>query len=518
MADLESEEPRPRIDEPYVDAAYDRYIENLEKPVSDLSDDDVMKDVLDSFLASKGEASQSLSLPTPEKRLNLYKTLSLGSPTSEGALNFGSQSWYNDPEQGYTLLAPPMNYEEFLKRRYGLDLVDLMAGPPEPRPKDKSKLPAVIDAASVASQLARTQADEPRPKGKGEVFRGIGSLMRRRMFPIIQAAQMGWEALPEDKKKEVQDFLSRPAHELVGMDKPGIEYFKDLIGIEDGEPEPRPKAAGGIRSLSEQPLTGAQRGELLNLYETKTLKSKPRNAVNDLVRNDYWPERLRSEGIEFLEGRAKTQARRRQQSSEVQDYLARRKPGHALAQFEARKTQEAREEAKRSRLAALRRRGEELQRLDKEGFWNKKSVDEIASLVESIETFGVSYVSEAVARATMEAVPRALKKEGWTVRHASKGRDKRRSSRYIVSPDGKFEVRLSNHYLPDTPEREYMRSQTGGPRWDEDIVVSGRESPSSILEEIKELYAESVDEEGTIERKAAGGMVDRPLYDSARII
>ena len=302
------------------------------------------------------------------------------------------------------------------------------------------------------------------------------------------------------------------------MDKPGIEYFKDLIGIEAGEPEPRPKAAGGIRSLSEQPLTGAQRGELLNLYETKTLKSKPRNAVNDLVRNDYWPERLRSEGIEFLEGRAKTQARRRQQSSEVQDYLARRKPGHALAQFEARKTQEAREEAKRSRLAALRRRGEELQRLDKEGFWNKKSVDEIASLVESIETFGVSYVSEAVARATMEAVPRALKKEGWTVRHASKGRDKRRSSRYIVSPDGKFEVRLSNHYLPDTPEREYMRSQTGGPRWDEDIVVSGRESPSSILEEIKELYAESVDEEGTIERKAAGGMVDRPLYDSARII
>ena len=63
-----------------------------------------------------------------------------------------------------------------------------------------------------------------------------------------------------------------------------------------------------------------------------------------------------------------------------------------------------------------------------------------------------------------------------------------------------------------------MRSQTGGPRGDEDIVVSGRESPSSILEEIKELYAESVDEEGTIERKAAGGMVDRPLYDSARII
>ena len=38
-----------------VDAAYDRYIKNLEKSVSDLSDDEVMKDVLDSFFASKGE-------------------------------------------------------------------------------------------------------------------------------------------------------------------------------------------------------------------------------------------------------------------------------------------------------------------------------------------------------------------------------------------------------------------------------------------------------------------------------
>lgn len=57
-----------------VDAAYDRYIKNLEKSVSDLSDDEVMKDVLDSFFASKGEDPQSLFLPTPENRLKLYKT------------------------------------------------------------------------------------------------------------------------------------------------------------------------------------------------------------------------------------------------------------------------------------------------------------------------------------------------------------------------------------------------------------------------------------------------------------
>ena len=125
---------------------------------------------------------------------------------------------------------------------------------PEPRPPDQSNLPALIDAASAASQLARTQTDEPRPKGKGEIFRGIGSLMRRRMFPLIQAAQMGWDALPEDKKKEVQDFLSRPAHELVGMEKPGIEYFKDLLGIsEEDLPQSTMRAAGEVNPNPDEP-------------------------------------------------------------------------------------------------------------------------------------------------------------------------------------------------------------------------------------------------------------------------
>ena len=118
-----------------MDAAYDRYLGNLEKSASDLSDDSVMQDVLDSFLASKGADPQSLSLPTPEKRLDLYRTLDLEPPPpGEGALTSGSQSWYKDRN----LLAPPMTYEEFLKRRYGLDVVDLYAGSTEPRPKRKA--------------------------------------------------------------------------------------------------------------------------------------------------------------------------------------------------------------------------------------------------------------------------------------------------------------------------------------------------------------------------------------------
>ena len=373
-----------------VDTAYDEYIGNLEKSTSDLSDDNVMKDVLDSFLASRGEDPQSLSLPTPEKRLGLYKTLALKPPPpSEGTLTLGSRSWYNDPEEGYNLLAPPMTYEEFLKRRYGLDLVDLFAGPPEPRttPPDQPNLPVVTDdnwgqglvtpemqrqnpvwrflqdtypgqhtktglveytiddeaaislvptspktlkidslralekntgAGTRALNLLSQQADkhgvsleglihkfeeeglskadllkfyqkagwelrypdkvrrslsegkaiedirveviraprppdqpnlpallgppeEPgkKPSSKGRMVRGIGSLMRRRIFPLIQAAQMGYDLLPEDKKfaGDNIDYLKETKpHELFGMDTSGLDYFRDLLGMKQSEP------------------------------------------------------------------------------------------------------------------------------------------------------------------------------------------------------------------------------------------------------------------------------------------
>ena len=392
-----------------VDTAYDEYIGNLEKSTSDLSDDNVMKDVLDSFLASRGEDPQSLSLPTPEKRLGLYKTLALKPPPpSEGTLTLGSRSWYNDPEEGYNLLAPPMTYEEFLKRRYGLDLVDLFAGPPEPRttPPDQPNLPVVTDdnwgqglvtpemqrqnpvwrflqdtypgqhtktglveytiddeaaislvptspktlkidslralekntgAGTRALNLLSQQADkhgvsleglihkfeeeglskadllkfyqkagwelrypdkvrrslsegkaiedirveviraprppdqpnlpallgppeEPgkKPSSKGRMVRGIGSLMRRRIFPLIQAAQMGFDLLPEDKKfaGDFIDYLKETkTHELFGMDKSGLDYFRDLLGMKQSEPE------GGITSLSMDEASRMARAE-----------------------------------------------------------------------------------------------------------------------------------------------------------------------------------------------------------------------------------------------------------------
>ena len=75
----------------------------------------------------------------------------------------------------------------------------------EPRTTDKSKLPAVIDAASVASQLARTQADDPRPKG---LRGGLGSLKRA---PWMALAQMTWENLTP-KQREVAEQYGKEAY------------------------------------------------------------------------------------------------------------------------------------------------------------------------------------------------------------------------------------------------------------------------------------------------------------------
>jgi hypothetical protein len=131
---------------------------------------------------------------------------------------------------------------------------------PEPRPKDSSNLPALI-----AKTAALSLPDEPPPKGqtgKGQLFRGVGALMRRRIFPLIQAAQLGYgHLLSPEQKAEVQDFLASPAHEFVGMDKPGIEYFKDLFGMSEDSTgltaTPASEAASALDGLETLPEINA---------------------------------------------------------------------------------------------------------------------------------------------------------------------------------------------------------------------------------------------------------------------
>ena len=132
----------------------------------------------------------------------------------------------------------------------------------EPRPTDKSKLPAVIDAASVASQLARTQADDPRPKG---LRRGLGSLKRA---PWMALAQMTWENLTP-KQREVAKQYGKDAYGSfedawkaasawsernrfpTGVEG-GLQWVMDRLGFSDPEGASRLKAFQELADLQRQ--------------------------------------------------------------------------------------------------------------------------------------------------------------------------------------------------------------------------------------------------------------------------
>ena len=141
-----------------------------------------------------------------------------------------------DPLQIYKEGIEDGRHRAHAARELGIEKVPVLTWdiPDEPRPPDQPNLPALLGPPEEPGK---------KPSSKGGIFRGIGSLMRRRIFPLIQAAQASWGALSPEAKAEVEAFLKRPAHELVGMEKPGIEYFKEWLDIspEDlGETIPSP--------------------------------------------------------------------------------------------------------------------------------------------------------------------------------------------------------------------------------------------------------------------------------------
>jgi len=120
-----------------------------------------------------------------------------------------------------------------------------------------------------------------------------------------------------------------------------------------------------------------------------------------------------------------------------------------------------------------------------QGLWSKTFEKEVERAAGMPDLFDVG---STISRANMEAVPRALKKEGWTVRHVSKGRDGRVSSRYLVSPDESYEIRLTDHYLPETAERFHRMTQGQGSRWNDEIILDGDERPAEIIQQIKSSF------------------------------
>ena len=149
-----------------------------------------------------------------------------------------------------------------------------------------------------------------------------------------------------------------------------------------------------------------------------------------------------------------------------------------LADKKRTEAYQAKRDAENARIAA---KVAEVDALVDQKLWRKDFGEKVKRGVE------LDYLGKEAARANLEAIPRLLKKEGWTVRHASKSGG-RASSRYLVSPDGEFEVRVSDHDLPMTPQREYSQSLLGT-RWSDELIVDPTvRSPKDYVDEIKEMY------------------------------
>ena len=232
------------------------------------------------------------------------------------------------------------------------------------------------------------------------------------------------------------------------------------------------------------PLTGADRGALLG---TPTAKSKPGKIVEAAISQGRLPETAREEAVAFLAGRKARAAERKSFVGQGVDGISLRKPSHALKHFARQR--KLKDEAESRARAALRvqRQVDELRQIPGRDKWSKTFAAEVEENIGLAEWAGVRGAKLAINRANMEAVPRLLKKEGWTVRHGSKGTGGRKSSRYIVSPDGKYEVRLSDHNLPDTPQREHSQRQYGT-SWDAEIVLDGTEGPEDVVSEVRRLF------------------------------
>ena len=76
--------------------------------------------------------------------------------------------------------------------------------------------------------------------------------------------------------------------------------------------------------------------------------------------------------------------------------------------------------------------------------------------------------------------------EGWVVEHTSKHWGV--VSSYYMNYGG-YEgttVRISDHELPETPERIHNRQTFGKPFWDEEIIINSKTSIEEIKRDIKE--------------------------------
>lgn len=90
-------------------------------------------------------------------------------------------------------------------------------------------------------------------------------------------------------------------------------------------------------------------------------------------------------------------------------------------------------------------------------------------------------------RAVLKSIGAESKKAGFLERHVSIGRDGRVSSRYLTAPGGR-EVRVSDHYIPSTPQRE----ASGGGRWVDEFIIGDAWQDHSIPEMLEIVRRKSL--------------------------
>lgn len=111
-------------------------------------------------------------------------------------------------------------------------------------------------------------------------------------------------------------------------------------------------------------------------------------------------------------------------------------------------------------------------------YWRKDFADSIRSYAK----YDMPWRDEANL-ASLEAIVRTAKKDGWTVQHTSN--NGRASSRYLVSPDGTRTVRVSDHELPMTQQREYNHSQGLTGRWNDEIIINNHSTMDEYMRRLR---------------------------------
>jgi len=183
-----------------------------------------VNDAYVALFGDKLETASRIPLRHPEIPA-LGKKRNVATPLEQ---QYGHKRWEQLPKE-QTLFSTLEEIDTTLEKS-GLwrdpETNDIVSIENRPRPKDQPRAPLLLEGPSEEKT-----GKEP---SKGRMFRGIGSLMRgRNILSLLQGLREGYELLPEEYQvlDEAWQYLKGTEFNPFDIDKPGIESFKELLGI-----------------------------------------------------------------------------------------------------------------------------------------------------------------------------------------------------------------------------------------------------------------------------------------------